>query len=385
MKIRWFFHLLFRALLERRAQTLLIVLALALAAGLATSLVGLTFGVREKLGEELRIYGANFLINPKITPIGSGGIEFGQVAEEAYLAESRMKLILSDFQREIASYSFKLNGMAQFKQEAIPICGIYFNQLKSLGGGWKIDGKLPKNSSEVLVGASFAERFKIAKGDYLRVATKTKRKNLKVTGIIETGGVEDKSILMNLAEAQDFLSLPDKISQVLINARSYRVSLEALAEHLSQKAPEIEPKTLRQVAKAEAELLDKILKLMLLVTISVILATGIAVINTFGAIVLERRQEVGLLKALGSTNSFIGGLFLAEGIVMSLGSALVGFLTGILLAELFALSAFSSWVALPRMLIFVALGTSITIGIIASLGPVSSALKIDPAITLRGL
>lgn len=384
-RIRWFFHLLTRALLQRRSRTLLVTLALALAAGLATSLVGLTAGMEEKLGEELRAYGANFVIKPKTAQIGGAGIEFGQVSEEAYLSESKMERVLSRHQREIAGYSFKLEGQAQAGKGDVIVTGVYFDQLKNLGAGWRVDGNWPKNPDEVLIGTSLAEQLRSIKGSSFQIAVKGRTKNFKVVGIVETGAAEDKAILMDLKQAQSLFSLPDKISQALVSVRAYRIPLETLAEQISQQAPEAEAKTLQQAAKAEADLLDKILKLLLLVTVSVVIATGIAVVNTFSTIVLERREEIGLLKALGSTNRFIALLFLAEGGALSLSGALIGYVGGVLLAELFAYSAFSAWIALPWTLIVVALGTSLTVGILASLGPVRSALKVDPATTLRGL
>lgn len=385
IKIRWFFHLLTRALLERGSRTLLITLALALAAGLATSLVGLTVGMREKLGEELRVYGANFVINPKSTQVGSAGIEFGQVAEEAYLPESKINQALADYKNEISGYSFKLEGLASADGKDVSVSGVYFDQLRKLGGEWRIEGSWPHDPFEVLAGTSLAEQLKLSKGDNIILTLGGASNSYRISGIVETGGAEDKSILMDLKQAQILFNLPDRISQVLVNARAYRLPLDVLARQLSDKVPEIEAKTLQQVAKAESELLEKILKLMLLVTIVVILATGIAVVNTFGAIVLERRQEIGLLKALGSTDLFVGLLFLSEGLAMSFGGAVAGYLGGIVLAELFARSAFSAWIALPWMLAAVALGTSFLVGVLASLGPVRSALKVDPAITLRGL
>jgi putative ABC transport system permease protein len=385
IKIRWFFHLLTRALLERGSRTLLITLALALAAGLATSLVGLTVGMREKLGEELRVYGANFMINPRFTQIGSGGIGFGQVTAESYFSEKKMKQVLSGYQKEIAGYSFKLEVIATADGKDVSVSGVYFGQVKKLGGEWRIEGDWPREAREVLAGITLAERLKLSKGDNIILTTGGVSSSYRIAGIAETGGSEDKSILMDLKQAQTLFNLPDRINQVLVNARAYRLPLDVLARQLSDKAPEIEAKTLQQVAKAESELLDKILKLMLLVTVVVILATGIAVVNTFGAIVLERRQEIGLLKALGSSDLFVGVLFLSEGLAMSFGGAVTGYAGGIVLAELFARSAFNAWIALPWMLIAVALGTSFLVGVLASLGPVRSALKVDPAITLRGL
>lgn len=385
IKVRWFFHLLTRALAERRSRTLLVTMALALSAALATSLTGLTFGMREKLGEELRIYGANFVILPKSVPVGGAGIGFGEVAEQAYLSESEMKRILAGFEPAIAAYAVKLDGLGYLGDREVPVSGLRFEQIRKLGGGWKIEGAWPRYPSEALVGSGLAEQFKLARGDRLVISAKGRSESLKVTGIIETGGSEDKAVLMRLGKAQSLLGLPDKLSQILINARPYRMPLKTLARKLLEKTSAIEPKTIQQVAQAEASLLDKILKLLLLVTVSVVLGTGIAVGNTFGAIVLERRQEIGLLKALGSTNRFIGALFLAEGVAMSLGGAFLGLLGGALLAELFAWSAFGSWVVLPWTLAPIALGTSLAVGIIACLGPVGSAVKVDPAVTLKGL
>lgn len=389
-KIGWFFHLVRKALTERRSRTLITVFALALAAALATSLIGLSLGIREKLGKELRVYGANLLIVPREAEVGSGGFNFGTVAEQSYLSEKEMLRLFAQFKGTVADYIFRLEGSGEIESKSISVVGVHFPQLRKVSGGWKIEGRWPRNSSEALVGLTLAESLRLEPGKAVgRVSIPAKnrlaKRPFKVVGVVETGGPEDNAVLLELRETQTLFGLPGKVNVVMVSARAQEESLDFIARRMRKAVSGIEVKTVEQVARAEEDLLNKVQGLMLLVTLSVVAATGISVMGTMGATVLERRQEIGLLKALGSPNSLVGALFLAEVIVISLGSSILGYLGGIFLAQIVTRNVFGTWVAVPAVLWLVALGISIGIGVLASLGPLRFALSIEPASTLRGL
>lgn len=384
-KIGWFFHLVRKALTERRSRTLITIFALSLAAALATSLLGLSLGIREKLGEELRIYGANLLIVPREAEVGSGGFNFGAIAEQSHLSQKEMLELLAQFKETVTDYTFRLEGSGKIESKSVSVVGVQFSQLRKVSGGWKIEGRWPTSSSEVVIGFRLAESLRLDPDKKIELTYREAKRRFKVVGIIETAGTEDEAVLLELREAQTLFGLPGKVNVAMVSARAQEESLDLIARRMRKAVSGIEVKTVEQVARAEEDLLNKVQGLMLLVTLSVVAATGISVMGTMGATVLERRQEIGLLKALGSPNSLVGALFLAEVILISLGSSIIGYLGGIFLAQLVTRSVFGTWVAVPAVLWLVALGISIGIGVVASLGPLRFALRIEPASTLRGL
>lgn len=288
-KARWVLHLLGKSLRGQGAKPLLSLAALALVAGLATALVALSLGVRERLGEELRAYGANLVILPEV-PVGGGEeIAPGSRVGASYLQEEEIRALMAGLGEAVAAYELKFDT-------------------------------------------------------------------------------------------------PGKVSAVRVCARADRVSLDALAARMRRAVPGIEVRTVQQVAQAEENLSRKVQGLMFLVTLSVLGMAGISVGATVGTTLLERRQEIGLLKALGASGSMVRVYLLMEIAAISLAGGLLGCLGGLLLAELIARSVFAGGETLISWsLLGVALGTGLGVGVLASLGPVRSALKADPALALKEL
>ncbi len=109
-------------------------------------------------------------------------------------------------------------------------------------------------------------------------------------------------------------------------------------------------------------------------------AVGIA--NSMFTSVLEKTKEIGILKALGSTELEIMELFLIESALFGFLGGIIGVIFGVIVSEM--LSAFVSlntFVSVELMLIAVALST--IIGIISGLIPAKSASKLRPIEALR--
>lgn len=119
----------------------------------------------------------------------------------------------------------------------------------------------------------------------------------------------------------------------------------------------------------------------------------LAIINTLVMAVLERRREIGVMKAIGASDSDVKRLFFAEagamgffggvlgiGIGFAIGKAInIG--TGIYLRN-HKLPAEAVWI-LPPWLIGAAIGFSIFVSLIAGLYPASRAARLDPVQTLK--
>ncbi len=159
---------------------------------------------------------------------------------------------------------------------------------------------------------------------------------------------------------------------------------EAVTQELQALLPELEVRTLAQFAQAEATVLDKVRLLIAMVAALVLVAGALTVAGTLNTLVIERRAEVGLMKALGAADRRVAGLFLAE--VLSVGTvgAIVGYGAGLALAIAIGRRVFETTIApaawgLPATLL---IGLAVTLA--AGFVPVRQAMAIDPARTLRG-
>lgn len=113
-----------------------------------------------------------------------------------------------------------------------------------------------------------------------------------------------------------------------------------------------------------------------------LLVGGIGIMNIMLANVLERRREIGLLRAIGARRNDIIARFLREATVICLSGALIGILFGALLA--YFIATFADWqVAWALIPIILAAAACTLIGLAFSVYPARQAAALDPIDALR--
>jgi putative ABC transport system permease protein len=204
---------------------------------------------------------------------------------------------------------------------------------------------------------------------------------VSVSGVIETGAEEDRALVVPLSDA---LALTGgRVTEFLVRADTAR--LEQVASAIEAADPSAQARTVRQVAEAERSLLDKVRQLLLIVTICVALVSAIAVANTLSIIVLERVEEIGLLKAMGATHGLVVAYFALEEGAVALVGGLLGLLAGIAVAETISASVFGATIPVPALAWPVPFAVAVAIALLAGALPVWRAAGIDAASTLKGL
>ena len=122
---------------------------------------------------------------------------------------------------------------------------------------------------------------------------------------------------------------------------------QSIAFQLQEAIPHSHAEQIRQVAQNEGTVLSRIQGLMLLITLAALLASALAVSASMATAVMERRGEVGLMKALGAGNLAVAVLFFAEATLLALLAGAAGFAGGALLARQIGHSIFASQITDP--------------------------------------
>ncbi len=138
---RWLLQLVLRALVHRKGRTLLLLAVLAMASSLATALGIVSYSMKKQVAEEVRKYGANLIISPESArlDVGSGGLNFGVIAEPAYLQQREVEDALSRSALK-AERSFHLHGALQWKTADLMVDGVNFTDIRRLFPWWQLKG-----------------------------------------------------------------------------------------------------------------------------------------------------------------------------------------------------------------------------------------------------
>lgn len=227
-----------------------------------------------------------------------------------------------------------------------------------------------------------------ALGDKIRIGGR----RFRVVGVLAPRGDVlglnvDKSVIIPVAKA---LELYNANSVVEINVRydpSFPVEeVTASITRLLIARHGVEDFNIQ----TQQQMLDTLGSVLDVLTVAVaalgsisLLVGGVGIFTIMTIAVRERRPEIGLLRALGSTRQQVQGLFLSEAVVLAALGGAVGLLLGGGLVLLISGAAPNLPVRLSLPYVFMAELVSVFIGIVAGVAPASRAAGLDPLEALR--
>jgi putative ABC transport system permease protein len=120
---------------------------------------------------------------------------------------------------------------------------------------------------------------------------------------------------------------------------------------------------------------------------------SLGIVNTLVMAILERRREIGIMKALGASDRDVKQIFFAEAGAMGLAGGALGVLLGWAIGQLINFGV-ALWLqrqdlppqqiwATPLWLVASAIAFSVLVSLVAGLFPASRAAKLDPVQALR--
>lgn len=208
---------------------------------------------------------------------------------------------------------------------------------------------LVDSENGILLGIGLARALNVSPGDHVTVKASTVNGNfhelgLKVAGIFHTGSkdFDDKMFRIPISEAQKLLNttLVESISLGLKHLDDF----EPVVKALQLKFPHLEA-TSFEVLDAiyyqhSVNWLKSQFHTVQIIIISIVL---LGIFNTISTIILERKSEIGNLRANGESCLDILKLLLSEGVILGF----IGSLTGIILSFIFNLTILKNGITMP--------------------------------------
>ncbi|HET9178311.1 MAG TPA: FtsX-like permease family protein [Terriglobia bacterium] len=390
-----FWRLWVRSLVVRRPQAALAVISLLVGASLASMLLNLYGDVHRKMTQEFRSYGANVILSSKAAASSGqaalGALIDGAVFQRVESLQSGVKgLVAAPVLYLVARVSRVPTEPRLPDFENVVGVGSDFAALKALVPGWRIAAGAdegPLGPGSCAVGAHLAERFRLKPGDSLKLTAgdgSAASETFQVAAVISTGASEDDQVFVSLPELQKLAGLESKISMIQMNIPGQTVDIERGVHQMAAAFPQLDVRPVRQIVYSQGKVLHTIRGLLISLMGLILAIIALCVMATMTAIVLERRKDIAVMKALGATNQKVTRLFLVEGASLGLVAGLAGFAAGGLLAaqvgqRLFGVSLGVVWWTLPLVW-----GATILLAALATFFPVGIMRGIQPATALKG-
>jgi putative ABC transport system permease protein len=377
-----------RNLRRRKGRKILLMLGLTMGVATVVSLIAITATMRADVATKLDEYGANILIVPRANDLSLsyGGVT---VASAAYDVGELSLADLDRIQgienaRNISVVSPKLLGAISLAGRSVLVAGVRFEDELRLKQWWDLDGKEPSTPQEALAGWRLAQALHLRPGQEIELEGQP----FRVAGILGENGSQDDDILfVDLASAQQVMGKPGGVSLVEVAALCTECPVEDMVEQISGVLPHARVTALRQAVTLRMETVGQLGRFAIAVSVVVIAIGALVVLTTMLGAVAERRQEIGLFRALGFRQQHVMRIIFVEAALISLAGGFLGWLVGMGMAILLApqLANVTLPVAWDWWLALGAIAGALLIGLLGSLYPALSAARLDPTNALRTL
>ncbi|HXR09886.1 MAG TPA: ABC transporter permease [Candidatus Acidoferrales bacterium] len=370
-----FLRILWKLLGASRGRLAVALIALTSGAAVCSALLNVNLDAERKLTQEFRTLGANVVIAP---PAGGS---------EAALADAAVldRVTALRLPRIVATAPY-LYVAANSGSQPVILAGTWFDQVAKMNSWWKLEGGWVSSRDDqehCLVGFTAARQLGLAPGSSVQLRSGDHNISLTVAGIVTTGGAEDNQILTNLDSAQALAGLSGRVSLVQLSVSGTTAEIEGVTRKLADNLPGLDVRPVRQIAAAEGRILGRIRGLIFWTIALILVLSMLGVLASMAALAMERRQDVGLMKALGGTVPRIMRLFLAEAGTLGAVGGLLGFLLGVVLARwigerIFGVVISARFEVLPITIV-------LTVGVaLAGAFPLRLLGRVRPAEILRG-
>jgi putative ABC transport system permease protein len=384
-----FGRLLWKLLRGNRGRLTVALVAVISGAAVISALLNLEFDVERKLTQEFRLLGANLVISPGSSAQANDAANSPPATPASPMlmsADAVLPKVERLRTRDVVASAPYLYIVARAHDTPIVVAGTWLDEARKLEPTWKLEGEAiasRDDATQCLVGRDVARQFGVAPGAQLELDYLGRSAQLTIAGVLDAGGAEDSQVFVNLAVAQKLAGLEGQIQFVQLSVRGTPASIGGYAEQLANSLPGYDVRPIRQVTEAEGNLLNRTRLLIASMVVLILALTALCVLATMAALAMERRADVGLMKALGGTMSRIIGLFLAEVGVLGAAGGLIGCVAGVALAQWMGRRVFGTSIT-PRWEIFpLTIALMIAVAMMGAL-PLRRLGKVKPAVILRG-
>jgi lipoprotein-releasing system permease protein len=194
----------------------------------------------------------------------------------------------------------------------------------------------------IIIGVGIAEKLNLKVNDNLTVTSAMGvNKLMKIVALLQTGNANiDKTLAyVNLPIAQQLQKQnPSYITDIYVNFKNYEQTKSYISKYQQLTGYDIED---WETANAAAAAANKMRKMMAIaISMSIMLVAAFGIYNILNMTIMEKLNDIAILKALGFSGKDIVKIFVTEAIIIGL----IGIAFGLVLAVILINLMSNMWV-----------------------------------------
>jgi putative ABC transport system permease protein len=386
-----FWRIIRRLFGANRGRLFVMLLALGSGAAVTAALLNLQVDAKRRLTTEFRAFGANIIIAPR---------DSAQLAGPATIPESILNR-LPDLDGSAlisgAAFLFATADVRAFSDEGQnrPRLGsgpAVLAGYRYVGGdlGQVVPYRVVEGDNVVIldaetceIGERVASQFRLHAAGTLELQVGKTEEACVVSEVRSFGGSQDNQIFMPMKTVQKLTGLAHQVSLIQVSVPGTPKQIRVYVESLQKQFPDVEIRPIRQFTEGEAKIYNRISGLLTATVGIVLLLTALCVMAAMTNVAMERKMDVGLMKAIGGSMRRVLRLFLAEAALLGLAGGMIGAAAGIFLSIGLGKAVFGV-AARPRLIVYpVAVALTVIVAILSAF-PLRRLASIRPASVFRG-
>ncbi|MDK2790698.1 MAG: putative transport system permease protein [Methanothermococcus sp.] len=380
---------------QKRTQSLLTIIGIVIGTIAIVSLISLGYGVQNYVKDETAKLGANKI---QIFPMK----QFGTPPSKLF-GDKEIKAIKNIRGVDEVLYGWYSGANIERRDEKYFVNIFYAkpSSLKSVYsdvGGYGIEkGRwLSDNDNyKCIIGHGAAYNLfkkELGVGDTIYIDGK----KFKIVGIMTQVGnqQDDNMVIIPMSSGEELFNKKGEYNYIMVKIKD-SANIKKVSEDIkdalekSMGTDNFSVLTAEQMAKSIGGILSVLTMFVAGVAGISLLVGAVGISNTMHMSILERRKDIGILKALGAETTTILKIFVVEAGFLGLLGGIVGLIIGIIIAKLIEIAAqnmgygmIQAWISWE--LVVGVLAFSFFVGIISGYFPARSGAKLNPVDTLRG-
>jgi putative ABC transport system permease protein len=354
-------------ILQKKVRSTISVLAVSVGISLLLILVGLTKGSISEVASRIQNVGGDIIVQK------AGATNFFALKSGVLPERYRERIAAVP---GVAAVSPIVTWTTTFRDNFYVVYGIDPDQFATIGGGLEIiEGGPLRTTGDLIIDSRMAAATGIAVGDEVELLGA----DFRIVGVSKEG--IGARIFMLMSQLQEMLHQENRVSLFFVRCVSPEVA-KATARAIEEANPGVHVQLLENFADQMADSMSGLKEFIGAITATTFFVSLLVILLAMYSTIMEKTREIGILKSLGASPSFVIGNIVLESVILTVCGVLLAFVLTFaavaLLASLYPLLT----VTITPFWMVVGSAMGILGGVLGGLYPAYVAVRQDPVAAL---